>query len=125
MVFLGPTQFCSPLTRPSPTRNSAKTTRPAENVPRTTTTTWPTCLYLRYLTQTIYCLQRNRLPGALRGRAGRAYNCGHEQGYSVAPSAAGGSPTQINLLNLNAPDLASQTQPRFLYLWTGQTYRRP
>lgn len=45
--------------------------------------------------------------------------------YSVAPSTAGASPTQINLLNLNAPDLTAFTQPRFLYLWTGQTYQRP
>ncbi len=41
--------------------------------------------------------------------------------YSVAPSPPA-SP-QFNLINLSVADLLAVAQPRFLYLWTGHTYR--
>ena len=46
--------------------------------------------------------------------------------YAAAPHAAEiDAPPQINLFNLNAPDLMTLTQPRFLYLWTGKTFGGP
>lgn len=41
--------------------------------------------------------------------------------YSVAPSPPA-SP-QFTLINLSVADLLAAAQPRFLYLWTGHTYR--
>lgn len=37
-----------------------------------------------------------------------------------AYAAAGGLPTQINLVNLTVPGLIDLSRPRFLYLWTGR-----
>ncbi len=41
-----------------------------------------------------------------------------ENMYSSSSGAA--SSTQMNLLNINVPGLASMAQPRFMYLWTGK-----
>ena len=35
--------------------------------------------------------------------------------YSASPNL----PAQINMVNINAPDLLDMSRPRFLYLWTG------
>jgi len=43
-------------------------------------------------------------------------------GYRPNVYAAGAAP-QVNMINVELGDLARLTQPQFLYLWTGATYR--
>lgn len=40
--------------------------------------------------------------------------------YSEAPAGPAATGTQVNLLNVNAPNFWSLLQPQFLYLWTGR-----